>query len=166
MGPGRPALSVPVGTLHHVEVWVPELAEAVRCWGWLLNELGWQPFQDWSAGRSWRLGPTYLVLEESPAMTGRNHDRLAPGLHHLGFHAGRPADVDRLVAAAPAPVLPRDLAVRAPGKHLSSRYGRAESARSRGRGAREGQRGQGWGWGVLRVAGAVRPGPGRRGFGA
>ncbi|MEU8022533.1 VOC family protein [Micromonospora haikouensis] len=102
MGPGRPALSVPVGTLHHVEVWVPELAEAVRCWGWLLNELGWQPFQDWSAGRSWRLGPTYLVLEESPAMTGRNHDRLAPGLNHLAFHAGRPADVDRLVAAAPA----------------------------------------------------------------
>ncbi|WP_431974070.1 VOC family protein [Micromonospora haikouensis] len=102
MGPGRPALTLPVGTLHHVEVWVPELVEAVRCWGWLLGELGWQPFQDWPAGRSWRLGPTYVVVEESPAMTGRNHDRLAPGLNHLAFHAGQPADVDRLVAAAPA----------------------------------------------------------------
>ncbi|MGC4803449.1 hypothetical protein [Micromonospora sp. DT233] len=35
-------------------------------------------------------------------MSGRNHDRLAPGLNHLAFHAGAPADVQRLVAAAPA----------------------------------------------------------------
>lgn len=37
-----------------------------------------------------------------PALSGRNHDRLAPGLNHLAFHAGPPAAVDRLVAAAPA----------------------------------------------------------------
>ncbi|WP_405103555.1 VOC family protein [Micromonospora sp. NBC_01412] len=92
----------PVGALHHVEVWVPDLAGAVHGWGWLLGELGWTPFQEWPAGRSWRLGPTYLVLEESPALSGRNHDRLAPGLNHLAFHAGPPAAVDRLVAAAPA----------------------------------------------------------------
>lgn len=29
------------------------------------------------------------------------HDRLAPGLNHLAFHAGPPAEVDRLTAAAP-----------------------------------------------------------------
>ncbi|MEV4199011.1 VOC family protein [Micromonospora globbae] len=99
MGPRRGALT---GGLHHVEVWVPDLAAAERAWGWLLGELGWTPFQKWPAGRSWRLGPTYLVLEESPAMRGRRHDRLAPGLNHLAFHAGPPAAVDRLVAAAPA----------------------------------------------------------------
>ncbi|MFF5072451.1 VOC family protein [Micromonospora olivasterospora] len=87
--------------MHHVEVWVPDLPGAIRSWGWLLRELGWTPHQDWPAGRSWRLGPTYLVLEESPALSGRNHDRLAPGLNHLAFHAGPPAAVDRLVAAAP-----------------------------------------------------------------
>lgn len=90
------------GELHHVEIWVPDLTEARRCWGWLLGELGWQPYQDWPAGHSWRLGGTYLVLEESPALSGRVHDRLRPGLNHLAFHVGSPADVDRLVSQAPA----------------------------------------------------------------
>ncbi|MEU7978072.1 VOC family protein [Micromonospora sp. NPDC049081] len=100
MGAGRQALST--GGLHHVEVWVPDLAAAQRSWGWLLGALGWTPYQDWPAGRSWRHGPTYLVMEESPALSGRIHDRLAPGLNHLAFHAGPPDRVDRLVAAAPA----------------------------------------------------------------
>lgn len=89
------------GALHHVELWVPDLPAAVRGWGWLLGELGWTPFQDWPAGRSWRLGDTYLVVEESPARSRPVHDRLAPGLNHLAFHAGPPDEVDRLVAAAP-----------------------------------------------------------------
>ena len=87
--------------LHHVELWVPDLAAAVRSWGWLLEELGWTRYQDWTAGRSWRLGGTYLVLEQSPALSGSVHDRLAPGLNHVAFHAGTPSDVDRLVTAAP-----------------------------------------------------------------
>lgn len=88
--------------LHHVEVWVPDLETARASWGWLLGELGWEPFQRWDAGHSWRLGETYLVLEQSPALRGAVHDRLAPGLNHLAFHAGPPAAVDRLVTAAPA----------------------------------------------------------------
>ncbi|MGK5742483.1 VOC family protein [Micromonospora sp. URMC 103] len=99
MGPRGRALT---GGLHHVEVWVPDLAAAEHAWGWLLAELGWARFQEWPAGRSWKHGGTYLVLEESPALSGRRHDRLAPGLNHLAFHAGPPAAVDRLVAAAPA----------------------------------------------------------------
>lgn len=41
------------GHLHHVEVWVPDLAAARHSWGWLLAELGWTPFQEWPAGHSW-----------------------------------------------------------------------------------------------------------------
>ncbi len=38
MGTGRSALSierrrVPVGALSHVELWVPDLAAAIRSWG-------------------------------------------------------------------------------------------------------------------------------------
>ncbi|KAB1903036.1 glyoxalase [Micromonospora sp. AMSO1212t] len=98
MGTGREALTI--GGLHHVEVWVPDLAAASRSWGWLLGELGWTLYQDWPAGRSWRLGATYIVLEESPALTGRTHDRCAPGLNHLAFYVGPPAAVERLVTAA------------------------------------------------------------------
>ena len=89
------------GGLHHVEVWVPDLAGARRSWGWLLAELGWQPFQDWKNGCSWRLGDTYLVVEQSPALAGRQHERLAPGVNHLAFHAGPYTTVDRLVREAP-----------------------------------------------------------------
>lgn len=86
--------------MHHVELWVPELRRAIAEWGWLLGELGYAEFQHWEAGRSWRLGSTYLVVEQSTAMAGEQHDRLRPGLNHLAFHAGAPADVDALLRSA------------------------------------------------------------------
>jgi catechol 2,3-dioxygenase-like lactoylglutathione lyase family enzyme len=89
------------GTLHHVELWVPDLERAIAEWGWLLGRLGYEQFQDWDRGRSWRLAGTYIVVEQSPAMTGAGHDRLRPGLNHLAFHAGSRDDVDTITAAAP-----------------------------------------------------------------
>lgn len=89
------------GGLHHVELWVPDLDGALQPWGWLFTELGWTEFQNWPGGRSWRRGETYVVLEQSPALSGPRHDRLAPGLNHLAFTAGPPAEVDRLHRTAP-----------------------------------------------------------------
>jgi catechol 2,3-dioxygenase-like lactoylglutathione lyase family enzyme len=90
--------SAPVtGSLHHVELWVPDLERAVRQWGWLLTELGFRPFQNWPAGRSWALGTTYLVLEQSPDLTAAVHERQRPGLNHLAFYAGDHGRVDHLV---------------------------------------------------------------------
>jgi hypothetical protein len=66
--------------LHHVELWVPDLTRARQQWGWLLGELGYEQFQDWEHGRSWRLGGTYLVVEQSPALTAAGLRRL-PGQH-------------------------------------------------------------------------------------
>ncbi|MGI5457742.1 VOC family protein [Streptomyces sp. CA-249302] len=88
--------------LHHVELWVPDLGRAVGEWGWLLGRLGWVPYQEWGRGRSWRAGDTYLVVEESSAMSGTAHDRTRPGLNHLAFHAGSRSDVDSLAQDAPA----------------------------------------------------------------
>lgn len=87
------------GTLHHVELWVPDLGRAIASLGWLLEELGYQQFQDWAAGRSWRFGPTYLVVEQSPALTADRHDRCRPGLNHLAFHVKDAATVERLAAS-------------------------------------------------------------------
>jgi catechol 2,3-dioxygenase-like lactoylglutathione lyase family enzyme len=89
------------GSLHHVELWVPDLARAEREWGWLLGCLGYVLFQEWPDGRSWRLGGTYLVVEQSTAMTATEHNRCLPGLNHLAFHAGSRDDVDALVVGAP-----------------------------------------------------------------
>lgn len=88
--------------LHHIELWVPDLSRAADEWGWLLGRLGYRPYQQWPNGRSWLLGPTYLVLEQSPAMSSGTHDRMRPGLNHLAFHAGPPSQVDALAEAAPA----------------------------------------------------------------
>ncbi len=89
---------VSVGALHHVELWVPDLARAAEEWGWLLSNLGYQLLQSWSQGCSWKLGAVYIVLEESPDLSGPIHQRKAPGLNHLAFHAGPPDRVDRLSA--------------------------------------------------------------------
>ncbi|GHE57355.1 glyoxalase [Streptomyces vinaceus] len=94
-------LAAPVpGTLHHVEIWVPDLARAIADWAWLLEDLGYTPHQSWEHGRSWKLGSTYLVFEQSPALTATRHDRCAPGLNHLAFHIESPARVDLLTARA------------------------------------------------------------------
>lgn len=90
------------GTLHHIEIWVPDLQRAVVSWQWLLQALGYTLFQDWSDGRSWRLGATYLVLEQSPALSADRHDRCRPGLNHLAFHVESRALVDALAEQAPA----------------------------------------------------------------
>jgi catechol 2,3-dioxygenase-like lactoylglutathione lyase family enzyme len=89
------------GALHHIELWVPDLARALGSFGWLLESLGYAEYQNWDAGRSWRLGATYIVVEQSPAMTADTHDRLRPGLNHLAFHVEDAATVDRLVREAP-----------------------------------------------------------------
>ncbi|MFI6491910.1 VOC family protein [Streptomyces sp. NPDC050564] len=88
--------------LHHIELWVPELDRAVQAWGWLLERLGHTPYQNWPDGRSRRQGETYLVVEQSPALTGDRYDRLRPGLNHLAFHVASRAELDALVAEAPA----------------------------------------------------------------
>lgn len=86
--------------LHHIELWVPDLDRAVAEWGWLLQSLGYRVFQEWPAGRSWRLGQTYVVVERSPALSADVHDRLRPGVNHLAFHVADSAAVDALVLDA------------------------------------------------------------------
>jgi RimJ/RimL family protein N-acetyltransferase len=102
-GPHRVSVALPrtPGGAHHIELWVPDLARAEASLGWLFLELGRREYQRWSDGVSWKLGGTYVVVERSPALVGDSHDRLRPGLNHLALHAGDPARVDELAAAAP-----------------------------------------------------------------
>ncbi|GGV50831.1 hypothetical protein GCM10010293_62170 [Streptomyces griseoflavus] len=86
--------------LHHAELWVPDLDRALASLGWLLEALDYALFQSWDGGRSWRLGPTYLVIEQSPALTAEQHDRCRPGLNHLAFHVEDAAILEKLAARA------------------------------------------------------------------
>ncbi|WLQ32978.1 trifunctional class I SAM-dependent methyltransferase/NUDIX hydrolase/VOC family protein [Streptomyces castrisilvae] len=89
------------GLLHHIELWVPDLAAATPGWEWLLGELGHVPYQRWTHGRSWRRGDSYVVVEQSPALAAGAHERKRPGLNHLAFHVEDRATLDTLVARAP-----------------------------------------------------------------
>jgi catechol 2,3-dioxygenase-like lactoylglutathione lyase family enzyme len=93
--PGKPT------GVHHVELWVADLAAAEKSFGWLFDQLGWHEYQRWDHGVSWRRDDTYVVLEDSPARTGDRHERTAPGINHLALHAGTRANVDRITALAP-----------------------------------------------------------------
>lgn len=103
-GPHRVLVALPPvhGRPHHIELWVPDLARAEASFGWLLGELGWTEYQRWAAGVSWRIGPTYLVVEQSPALSSARHERTRPGLNHLALHVAGPERVDALAAQAPA----------------------------------------------------------------
>lgn len=102
-GPHRVLVALPTkpSGVHHVELWVADLGAAEKTFGWLFAELGWHEYQRWDRGVSWRLGDSYVVVEDSPARTGDRHERTAPGINHLALHAGTRDDVDRITKAAP-----------------------------------------------------------------
>lgn len=85
------------GQLHHVEVYVSNLARSLEFWGWLLDSLGYELYQEWEQGQSWKLGHTYLVfVQREEKYADREYHRCGPGLNHLAFHAKSRRQVDTL----------------------------------------------------------------------
>ena len=90
-----------VAAVHHVEIWVPDLSRAQESWGWVLNRLGWKDGDGWPGGMTWAAPDgSYVVAEQSPAMSAGEHDRLRPGMNHLALNAAGRAEVDAIVAEA------------------------------------------------------------------
>lgn len=77
-----------MGGLSHVEIYVSNLDRSVDFWGWLLPRLGFDPYQQWESGKSWRSDSTYIVFvqAEHPFREQTLH-RKRPGLNHLAFWA-------------------------------------------------------------------------------
>ncbi len=96
--PGPPAgeavTAVP-GAIHHLELYVSDLERSARFWGWLLARFGYEPYQEWDDGISFRTATTYLVFVEAP-VDSRGLDRRGAGLNHLAFCLPTPDQVDDL----------------------------------------------------------------------
>lgn len=89
-------------SVHHLQLWVPDLERASRSWGWLLEELGYEPGRHWDSGRIWRDDTTAIVIEASPDMVpGMLYSRLRPGLNHLAFHVPQHLELRTLLDVAP-----------------------------------------------------------------
>lgn len=86
--------------LHHVEIYVSDLARSRGFWQWLLcDEMDYEVYQEWLKGVSFRSGQTYIVFvqtEEKHLVAGYN--RCRTGLNHLAFHARSKSHVDDLTA--------------------------------------------------------------------
>ena len=85
------------GLIHHIEINVSNLQRSVDFWSWLLEELGYQPFQKWDGGQSWIIDKTYIVFVQTdekfliPA-----YHRSRTGLNHLAFYTQSRQQVDDL----------------------------------------------------------------------
>ncbi|HEY9291131.1 MAG TPA: VOC family protein [Microlunatus sp.] len=92
---------MPPTSIHHVELWLPDLTEQLPCWDWLFGALDWKPYQHWEGGRSWRADDgSYVVIEQSPELEDVPFHRTRAGINHLALTAPR-RTVDRIVAAGP-----------------------------------------------------------------
>ena len=88
------------GALHHVELYVKDLTVSKEFWGWLLEKLGYEVFQEWSAGISYLLGDTYLVFVQAEEKhLDIPYHRCRAGLNHLAFHGESRAFVDEMTQA-------------------------------------------------------------------
>ncbi len=97
------------GLLQHLEIYVADLDRTTAFWTPLLERLGWTAYQRWPGGRSWRLGPTYLVfVQVAEDAREPGYDRRRVGLNHVALHAGTPEQVEQLVHDLGVPLLYAD----------------------------------------------------------
>lgn len=83
------------GLLHHLEIYVSDLERSAEFWGWFLEELGYNTFQKWDGGQSWRLGDTYIVfVQTEDRFLDISYHRCRVGLNHLAFQAASREHVD------------------------------------------------------------------------
>lgn len=87
--------------LHHVEIWIADVDAVRREWGWLLERLGYAHSAQWREGSTWEAEGAYLTFTTSPRLAATPHDRRRPGLDHLAFRGGSPAEVDAILREAP-----------------------------------------------------------------
>jgi len=88
-------------SIHHLQLWVPDLPRAEESWGWLLEQLGYRQARRWEHGVVWREDRTAIVIESSPDMVpGMLHSRLRPGMNHVAFHVESTDAIARLLSEA------------------------------------------------------------------
>lgn len=85
------------GIIHHIELYVSNLEKSKKFWTWLLTELGYEPFQKWDKGFSWKLGDTYLVfVQVEERYNDVTYHRCRVGLNHLAFHLDSKEEVNEI----------------------------------------------------------------------
>jgi catechol 2,3-dioxygenase-like lactoylglutathione lyase family enzyme len=83
--------------LHHVEIYVSDLEKSIEFWDWFLITLGYEQYQKWEHGISWKYNETYLVfVQTEQRFLEIPYHRSRVGLNHLAFHAKSKEHVDSI----------------------------------------------------------------------
>ncbi|MDO4719520.1 MAG: VOC family protein [Peptostreptococcaceae bacterium] len=81
--------------LHHIEIYVRDLARTRAFYDFLLPDLGYRLFQDWDQGFSYRCGETYLVFVQVREKYEKiEYNRCNVGLNHLAFWCSSREETD------------------------------------------------------------------------
>ena len=81
--------------MHHIEIYVGNLAQSRRFYSWLLPQLGFVLYQTWTTGFSYRKDSFYIVFvqtDDSKLQYGFNRTHV--GINHLAFTASDAQQVD------------------------------------------------------------------------
>ena len=85
------------GVIHHIEIYVSDLEKSLTFWEWLLEELGYEAYQEWEQGKSYKLDNSYLVfVQTEEAYLHIPYHRKGTGLNHLAFYGESREYVDSL----------------------------------------------------------------------
>lgn len=85
------------GLIHHIEIYVSDLQKTVDFWSWFLEDLGYEVYQKWDKGQSWKINETYIVfVQVEERFLDIPYHRCRVGLNHLAFHAQSRGHVDEL----------------------------------------------------------------------
>ena len=86
------------GVLHHIEIYVSDIAESEIFWTWLLEELSYKKFQEFNGGFSFKLNDTYIVfVQTEEKYLDIKYHRKRTGLNHLAFYVNSKQDVDDII---------------------------------------------------------------------
>ena len=83
------------GVLHHIEIYVSDLAKTKDFWSWLLKELVYVIYQQFEGGISYKLNDSYIVfVQTEKEFLDDGYHRKRTGLNHLAFHVDSKTEID------------------------------------------------------------------------
>jgi glyoxylase I family protein len=92
------------GAIHHLDLTVKDPWVSCAFYDAVLGFMGYRRVREDERGFDWELAPpgggfiSIGLAKAEGAGRERVHDRYAPGLHHVAWHADSREDVDRLYA--------------------------------------------------------------------
>lgn len=83
--------------MHHIEIYVSNLSKTKEFYSWLLVRLGFELFQNWEQGFSYKKDGFYLVfVQTKDKYIDNGYNRCNIGLNHLAFSCSSKKEIDTI----------------------------------------------------------------------